>query len=1454
MISPIDSVMPSLQGYGLDNLPMNDNNNVKQQQYNPSMQQQNLFLNVPNMQPALQPALQPYLCGNCESANASTRCLQCDEDCAFLCHDCAGKHNQMKAFRRHEIVLLSDYVMMTNNYHQNNRVMINHQHVLKLDNPYQQYDPSLSLNPPSHSPIRNNESLLMPDITDKTTMGFFDCSYEQFTLIMRDGHLISKIMNQTGCDVFPTQHNAMMNDGNPKQLAIRGLHEQVEMAKQILKDFLDLHTHNELQNFTRQAISSSMNSSPAAVQQLPPRQRGPPRLITVSKEHTEMLLRGNGAVILDVMKKSNTQLAIKNDALSKADIDNGVTCIEIAGNRQEIEMAIGLIQRVIDHGPGGLLGVHQINNAAPLPALVPPASAAPVSKFDSLFNFESGGMSPWNESPSNLFTMGTSGSPPSLVGSVPMPSLVSLTGSYQSTLASESSHETIMYMDCPHDKVKLVIGAKGVIIKNIMKRSKTVIIIDEKFPEGHPRKVEIRGKLEHIKVAQGMIASVIEHGPTSIDSSDIDGAGDKSFGGKSGLSGSPLSMIAGGKSRSPESISELVAIRCPADKISIVIGAKGVIINEISRRSNAQISIDEDPRNSIAETAKALLGGDVASSSPPEGSENESTLDLRRIEIRGTPEEIEAARSLIESVVANGPNVLYIAGEGPAGADGSRVPAKKSFEIACPKDKVGALIGSRGVIIKEVMRKSNTQISVAEEVIQHPFVDGVLVEARMVTIRGYPEDIDVCTAIIEEIIGSEYLPDPARSPRAADYAAALQSAPSTPGDASPAPKLPSSFPSWGGPADALETLTVPLDRMRDIIGIKGTVIKKISSQSGAKIIVNNDLPAGVPRILELRGTSDQVSGARRMLSTILDSPALRAAKVDVDGSPKIGDLDDSFYRDYQDIKVDGTGSPTRSAAQYVELLSPSAAVIIAAKKPLLEKIISLAGVTIVTSNTDSRNNTDSSGNHVYARICIDGAYDNVADAVGLVYRLFHDAISNEKRSASSVVRQDEPLVCEALDWPLAKVHVLSGPRGSAALKEIMRRSGASATLLKSRHLSSPAAPWRRLAIIGAAAAVLKAKTLLATLMQRQHEDSSPGHRDDDDYPEDSDCGDEYWRVRPYEAELSSDGEDELGEDVSSAHCSIECPDDKVGLVIGFRGVVIKSMMKRSRAKIVVVGATVNGKSSRIVEIRGTEAQVEAAKKMVECVITLGADALDVSGDTSMALGIITRSVELTGDNIKAMSAVLGAGLKSVMQRTMATISILQPKKSDDASVRRLTVKGTISYVNSAMAIIQETMAQLNIKPLKARSRADDEGDARFDEAPRSSAARPTASPGASPSSTLKQSPAEEDDEEDEGESDSFIQKSSKSNRSTTRTVRCPVLRVGTLIGTRGIIVKEVMKRTGATIVVSDAAMPDPEDPAQEVREVLIRGSRAAVLAAEKLVRQLIEHGTKVLTKGGEKPH
>jgi hypothetical protein len=58
-----------------------------------------------------------------------------------------------------------------------------------------------------------------------------------------------------------------------------------------------------------------------------------------------------------------------------------------------------------------------------------------------------------------------------------------------------------------------------------------------------------------------------------------------------------------------------------------------------------------------------------------------------------------------------------------------------------------------------------------------------------------------------------------------------------------------------------------------------------------------------------------------------------------------------------------------------------------------------------------------------------------------------------------------------------------------------------------------------------------------------------------------------------------------------------------------------------------------------------------------------------------------------------------------------------------------------------------------------------------------------------------------------------------------------------------------MKRSGATIVVAESTFLDDSDPAVEVREVLIKGSKNSVAQAEKIVTSLIEHGTKVLNKG-----
>ena len=52
---------------------------------------------------------QDPICGNCELAGASEKCLQCEDDCSFLCMSCAAQHSKMKSFRSHQLVHLKDF-------------------------------------------------------------------------------------------------------------------------------------------------------------------------------------------------------------------------------------------------------------------------------------------------------------------------------------------------------------------------------------------------------------------------------------------------------------------------------------------------------------------------------------------------------------------------------------------------------------------------------------------------------------------------------------------------------------------------------------------------------------------------------------------------------------------------------------------------------------------------------------------------------------------------------------------------------------------------------------------------------------------------------------------------------------------------------------------------------------------------------------------------------------------------------------------------------------------------------------------------------------------------------------------------------------------------------------------------------------------------------------------------
>lgn len=230
-----------------------------------------------------------------------------------------------------------------------------------------------------------------------------------------------------------------------------------------------------------------------------------------------------------------------------------------------------------------------------------------------------------------------------------------------SSSSSEVDNSVIMVqkMECPADRVKLIIGSKGSVIKKIMQLSKTMINVQEIASSEGVHVVEIKGTLLTTNNAKQLIQRVIDQGPSFLEISE-------------NMSPSRSNSVTpASPDRTLEGSSILTSYYfCPSDKVSIVIGSKGVIIKEISKRSNAQISIAEETKSS------------------DDGVDGEPQ---RKIEIKGSSAEIDSAKALILAVVQHGPGALFsqsmTSNQEQSSLYAGQI-AKITHEIPCPKEKV----------------------------------------------------------------------------------------------------------------------------------------------------------------------------------------------------------------------------------------------------------------------------------------------------------------------------------------------------------------------------------------------------------------------------------------------------------------------------------------------------------------------------------------------------------------------------------------------------------------------------------------------------------------------------------------------------------------------------------------------------------------------------------------------
>ena len=240
---------------------------------------------------------------------------------------------------------------------------------------------------------------------------------------------------------------------------------------------------------------------------------------------------------------------------------------------------------------------------------------------------------------------------------------------------SSTAEPITITMECPLAAVGSIIGKKGANVNEINSRSGCKVVIDQR--DGFATRVNLTGPPERLAIAMSLVSLIIKDGANAL----FGGESDETSPSKTGLSLTSES-------------------RCAAVKVGTIIGAKGVTIAEIARRSKCKVHIIQDP--------------------PSDGNVNE-----RQVIYSGTLEQIQEAKVLVQSVIDEGAGALGLPSLSPS--DGANFlkntpvyPLKSSAPSAVEEDdiepdKVKNVIGAKGFIISEIMRRSGCKIVINQQ-------------------------------------------------------------------------------------------------------------------------------------------------------------------------------------------------------------------------------------------------------------------------------------------------------------------------------------------------------------------------------------------------------------------------------------------------------------------------------------------------------------------------------------------------------------------------------------------------------------------------------------------------------------------------------------------------------------------------------------------------------------------
>jgi far upstream element-binding protein len=267
-----------------------------------------------------------------------------------------------------------------------------------------------------------------------------------------------------------------------------------------------------------------------------------------------------------------------------------------------------------------------------------------------------------------------------------------------------------MVIEIPPDKVGTVIGSKGMVIQEVQMRSGAKAVVNQEFPPGVPRQVNVNGTSLQMKNCYELIKKIIEVGPTAIHVNS--------------LSGGP---------------SITTTIEVSQQQIGKVIGTGGNTIKEIQSKSGARVQIDQDY--------------------PPEVP--------RKVNISGTSTAVNIAVQLVQTILAGGNiqnqssnypmtpgsmmnNVPVPAYPRPSMPSMAVAPAmvapgaevRNTLDVA--KAVIGKIIGKGGETIHSIQKKSGCKVTVDQQV-----PEGYPCKVNMV---GTAQTVAIASYLIQEIM------------------------------------------------------------------------------------------------------------------------------------------------------------------------------------------------------------------------------------------------------------------------------------------------------------------------------------------------------------------------------------------------------------------------------------------------------------------------------------------------------------------------------------------------------------------------------------------------------------------------------------------------------------------------------------------------------------------------------